>query len=107
MAFPVLMYFPNIVPSPNTFQKLAKNANLKPSTWNSISTRLDIIYLMLPASQEYLHSAKLLFFSTHLRGGTNRRHGMVLKTWFEHISSSRQNLRTPLLIDFLPLPRIV
>jgi hypothetical protein len=51
MSFPTLMYFSNIVPYPNTFQKLAKNANLKLSTWNSIGTRLDIIYLGLPASR--------------------------------------------------------
>jgi hypothetical protein len=95
MAFPILMYFPNIVPSPNTFQKLAKNANLKPSTWNSISTWLDIIYLMLPASKEYLHSAKLLFFSTHLRSGTNWRHGMVLKTWFEQCFLFQTKLKNP------------
>jgi hypothetical protein len=73
MAIPTSTYFPNIVPAPNTFQKLVKNAYLGPSTWNSISTQLDIIYLRLPASKEYLYSAKLLIFSTGLRSGANWR----------------------------------
>jgi hypothetical protein len=95
MATPISTYFLNIAPSSNTFQKLVKNANLEPSTWNSISTQLDIIYLRLPASKEYLHSAKLLFFSTHLRSGTNWRQGMVLKTWFEQCFLFQTKLKNP------------
>ena len=73
MAIPTSTYIPNIVPSPNTFQNLVKIANLDPSTWNSISTQLDIIYLRLSAYKEYLYSAKLLIFSTGLRSGSNWR----------------------------------
>jgi hypothetical protein len=80
MAFQTLIHYPNIVPTPNRSQKVVKNANLEPSTWNSISTQRYIVYLRLPASKEYLCSAKLLFFSTHLRSGTNWSQGMVSKT---------------------------
>ena len=100
MAFPILMYLPNIVPSPNTFQKLVKNANWEPSTWNSISTQLDIIYLRLPASKEYLYSAKLSFFSTHLRSGTNWRQGMVSKTWFVQCFLFKTKLKNPFTHTF-------
>ena len=61
------MYYINIVPCPNTFQKVVRNANLEPSTWNSISTHKDIIYLKILASKECLKSAELLFFYTDLR----------------------------------------
>ena len=95
MAIPTSAYFLNIVPSPNIFQKVVRNANLQPSTWNSISTRLDIIYLRPPACKEYLHSAKFLFFSTHLRSGTNWRHRMVSKTWFEQCFLFQTKLKNP------------
>src|ERR1700687_5635556 len=95
MAIPTSTYFPNIVPAPNTFQKLVKNAYLGPSTWNNISTQLDIIYLRLPASKEYIHSAKLSFFLTHLRSGTNWRHRMVSKTWFEQCFLFQTKLKNP------------
>src|ERR1700687_955778 len=100
MLFPTLMYFSNIVPSPNTFQKLAKNANLKPSTWNSISTWLDIIYLRLLAFKEYLYSAKLSIFSTGLRSGSNWRQEMVLETWFVQCFLFRTKLKNPLTHRF-------
>ena len=95
MATPASTYFLNIVPSPNTFQKLVKNADLEPSTWNSISTQLDIIYLRLPASKEYLYSAKLSIFSTGLRSGSNWRQGMVLKTWFGQCFLFQTKLKNP------------
>src|ERR1700676_3528127 len=95
MAILTSTYLPNIVPAPNIFQKVVKNANLEPSTWNSISTQLDIIYLRLPASKEYLHSAKLLYFSTHLRSGTNWRQRMVSKTWFVQCFLFQTKLKNP------------
>ena len=69
MTIKTSTYFTNIVPSPNTFQKVVKNANLEPSTWNSISTHKDIIYLRILASKECPKSAELSFFYTDLRSG--------------------------------------
>ena len=107
MAFLTLMYYTNIGPCPNTFQKVVRNANLEPSTWNSISTHEDIMYLSFLAYKECLNIAKLSFFTQILEvdkiGDKDwcQRHGLY------NVASSRQNLRTLLLVDFLPLHRSV